>query len=69
MVPPECGFAVEQGTLEEVIDALASCLERLASDRVLCEQMGAACRRTVRERYIWEQRHRAIRDWYRAAGI
>jgi glycosyltransferase involved in cell wall biosynthesis len=69
MVPPECGFAVTQGTLEETAGALARCLERLAADAALRGQMSAACRSIVRERYVWEQRYHAIRDWYRTAGM
>lgn len=69
MVPPTCGFAVEPGELDATIDALAHCLVRLWSDRELQARMSAECRRVVRERYLWEQRHGAVQAWYRAAGL
>jgi glycosyltransferase involved in cell wall biosynthesis len=68
MVPPECGFAVEQDTPDHTVEALARCLMRLASDPALHQTMSAACRLVVRERYVWEQRHHAIRAWYQAAS-
>lgn len=69
MVPPACGFAVEQSTLEATVDALADRLVRLASDREAQARMRAECRRVVRERYLWEHRHEAVREWYRLAGM
>jgi glycosyltransferase involved in cell wall biosynthesis len=69
MVPDSCGFVVEQGSLAATIDALAYALERLSSSSQLRERMAAECRRVVRERYLWEHRHEAIREWYRRAGM
>ncbi len=67
MVTPECGFAVEVSP--SAIEGLAGALKALAQDKALLERMSAAARRHVRDKYLWETRHRAIRQWYLAAGI
>jgi len=60
---------VQTGELHETVERLAAALHRLANDKQLRQRMGDAARRIVCERFLWEARHRAIREWYAAAGI
>ena len=69
MVTPDCGFAVEVGGMSDTVDRLARALDTLARDAALRLNMGAAAKRRIQHRYLWEDRHESIRDWYRAAGI
>jgi glycosyltransferase involved in cell wall biosynthesis/thymidylate kinase len=69
MITSECGCLVRAGELDETVERLAAALHRLAHDAPLRQTMGAAARRIVRERFLWEARHRTIRQWYAAAGI
>jgi glycosyltransferase involved in cell wall biosynthesis len=69
MITNEGGCVVQTGELHETVERLAAALHRLANDRPLRQRMGAAARRIVGERFLWEARHRAIREWYAAAGI
>ena len=67
MVTAECGFAVAVGPGS--VEALAAALQRLASDPATLHRMSEAARRRIREKYLWERRHQAIAQWYRAAGM
>ena len=67
MVTPECGFVVEPGP--GAAQGLADGMNNLASDPELLQRMSHAARRRIRERYLWERRHEAIRQWYNAAGL
>jgi glycosyltransferase involved in cell wall biosynthesis len=49
--PAESGFLVEQGDL----DSMADVIERLSSDRALCERMGRAGRAFVEAQYTVEK--------------
>lgn len=69
MITNECGIAVPMGELSETVERLAAALRTLAADGGLRQRMGDAARRVIRERYLWEERHRTIRQWYAAAGV
>ncbi len=69
MVTSACGFAVEIGPLQQIIERLGNALKTLAGDRQTCQRMSASARQHVQENYLWEKRHLAIREWYEAAGV
>src|SRR5581483_109526 len=69
MLTPECGIAVPVGSPDVTVERLAKALRTLASDAALRHRMADAGRKLVRDRYLWEERYRTIRGWYRAAGV
>jgi glycosyltransferase involved in cell wall biosynthesis len=69
MVTSACGFAVEIGPFQQIIERLGNALKTLAGDRPTCQRMSVAARQHVQENYLWEKRHLAIREWYEAAGV
>ena len=69
MITADSGIAVAPGSVDVTVDRLGRALTMLAGDPELRQRMGAAARRLIEEHYVWEERHRAIRVWYRAAGV
>jgi glycosyltransferase involved in cell wall biosynthesis len=69
MIDEQSGFAIRPGSMDETVERLAGALRTLARDPALRSRMGLAARYRVRDRFLWEQRHRIIRSWYRAAGV
>lgn len=69
MISGESGIAVAPGPVDVTVDRLGRALAALAGDPELRRRMGLAARRLIEDQYIWEERHRAIRVWYRAAGV
>jgi glycosyltransferase involved in cell wall biosynthesis/thymidylate kinase len=69
LITKECGFAVPVGPMENTVEKLANALEALARDTALRVRMGAAARRVIQDKYLWEDRHRMIMHWYLAADI
>lgn len=69
MITGDSGIAVAPGSVDATVDRLGRALMTLAGDPELRRRMGTAARRLIEEHYVWEERHRAIRVWYRAAGV
>lgn len=67
MVTGECGFVVQVGSMHETVEKLGDALKALAQDQDMRMRMGLAARERVRERYLWDSRHEAIKGWYAAA--
>jgi glycosyltransferase involved in cell wall biosynthesis len=60
LVTTDSGIAISDS---EDIEALAQALERLASDRLLCQQMGTAARQ-IAEQHSWQSKARAYLDLF-----
>ena len=54
-VNPECGFKVPAGDPAQGVRDMAEALDRLASDRQLCAQMGLAAFERARQVYDWDR--------------
>jgi glycosyltransferase involved in cell wall biosynthesis len=66
----ECGFKIRARHPEQAVREMATALEKLASDRKLCAQMGQAAFERARQTYDWDRvTDRIIEGYDKALGI
>ena len=69
-VNEECGFKVPARDPDQAVRDMAGALERLASDRNLCAQMGRAALERARQVYDWDRvTERIIEAYEQALGV
>ena len=68
-VTDETGIRVEVKNHDQVVRDLAAALLRLAEDADLRESMGAAGRRRLQEKYLWERKAGVINSLYARAVL
>jgi len=69
-VNEECGFKVPARAPDQAVRDMAVALEKLASDRNLCAQMGRAAFERARQVYDWDRvTERIIEAYEQALGV
>ena len=67
-ITPKSGILIKPESREAMVSGFAVAMGRLLESRELCEEMGAAGRKLIEEKYDWDIKISHIVDIYREAA-